>query len=135
MCLIDLISLGHDFGCGEGSSASAVAVHFLGVPVDTVTDGLLTGRFEVFDLDDDVLEHRDEILTLGFGQNLWAPRRSSRRTVSGSAKAARLAHVAAAPGVAPMPASEVANSAWRSRSRHGAGLLRMPKTGALCDTG
>src|SRR5271166_5454797 len=39
MGLIRLISLGDHLGFGDGRRASAVAVHFLGVPVDIVTDG------------------------------------------------------------------------------------------------
>jgi len=39
--------------------------------VSVVTDGLLAGRFEVCGLDDNMLEHRDEILTLDHKFGHW----------------------------------------------------------------
>src|SRR5260370_32056815 len=50
---------------GEGGLVSAVAVHFLGIPVDVVADGFLAGLFEAFGLDNGMLVHRDEVLALG----------------------------------------------------------------------
>src|SRR5215469_2004304 len=46
------------------------------------------------------------------------------------------AHACCSAGVAPMPTqARWRTTPWRSRSRHGAGILRMPETGALRDTG
>jgi hypothetical protein len=41
-------------------------VHLLSIPVDIVADAFLAGFFEVFRLDDDMLVHGDEILTLDY---------------------------------------------------------------------
>src|SRR3984893_17181739 len=61
-----VVPVGNELGAGDGRCASAVAVHFLGVPVDIVTDALLAGFPEVFGLDDDMLIHRYEILALNY---------------------------------------------------------------------